>query len=179
LSRERIDLGGVPLRAVRLLASGAEARNALAERARESARSEGAREALAEVAARVERIVSALESEREAAEANLAHVSVELALVIAREILRREIRAGNYDLEKIVREALSETAGAAGPCTVRLNPTDRAALESVPFRSGTTLLGDEGVRRGDVQVETALGLLVRESSRLLDAIEQRLLEALH
>jgi flagellar assembly protein FliH len=177
-SGRSIDLGGSP-RSVRLVASGERARAAFEERGRASERLRGAEEALSEVAGEVERIVSALEGERAAVQANLARVSVELALVIAREVVRREIRAGNYDLEAIVRESLAEASLAAGPCRVRVSPKDRTALEAVPFRSGTTLVADEGVRRGDVQVETALGMLVRESARLLDAVEQRLLEALH
>jgi flagellar assembly protein FliH len=162
-------------RAVRVVATGAAAVAGFAERQRRQVASQ----ALEGVADQVARLVSTLEGERQTVQAGLARVAVELALVIAREVVRRELRQGNYDLEAIVREALAESSLAAGPCRVRVNPVDRPGLEAIPFRSGTTLVADEGVRRGDVQVETSLGVLVRESARLLDAVEQRLLEALH
>ena len=47
------------------------------------------------------------------------------------------------------------------------------------FRTGTRIQADEGVSRGDVHVETSLGLLVREAFGALESIEQRLLEELH
>ena len=63
-------------------------------------------------------------------------------------------------------------------CEVHLHPTDFAKLADTRFRSGTQLFADEGVPLGDVHVESTLGLLVRDTTDSLAAIEQRLLEDL-
>ena len=125
--------------------------------------------------AAAERVDAACAQARDA----LARTAVELAVEIARRLLRREIPSGNYDLERIVREALQEAAAGRGPCVVHLNPADHERLADVRFRTGTRIQADEGVSRGDVHVETSLGLLVREAFGALDSIEQRLLEELH
>jgi len=57
-----------------------------------------------------------------------------------------------------------------------LNPADHARLADIRFRTGTTIQADDGVPRGDVHVETSLGIMVRETMGSLDAIEKRLLE---
>jgi hypothetical protein len=57
---------------------------------------------------------------------------------------------------------------------VHLNPDDLARLEGVRFRAGTRLEADSGVRRGDVHVESALGLLVREIDALLASVGERI-----
>lgn len=175
--RYRVRLDALPT-AARLLANGSEA--VLAERLAR-ARAEGhaagqvaGRQQGAEVLdAAVERL-TALEHEAHAA---LARTSVEVAMEIARTILRREIGAGNYDMEKIVRETLAEAATGRAPCRVHVNPIDHAALASTRFRSGTEIAPDSGVPRGDVHVETTLGLLVRDIDTALRSIRRRLQEA--
>jgi len=117
-----------------------------------------------------------IEEAREQALDALAEQSVELAIEIARAVLRREINAGNYDLEKIVREALSCSGVERGSCTVHLHPEDYAQLQDVSFRSGTDLEADTHVARGDVHVSTPRGMLVRETDAALDDIRSRLKE---
>jgi flagellar biosynthesis/type III secretory pathway protein FliH len=150
------------------------------ERAKAFARGveEGHRAERADAAGRLDAAVTALDELTERAGAELASTSVDLALEIARTILRVEIAAGNYDVERLVRESLHETGVGRGSCVVHLNPTDCARLADVRFRSGTTIEPDDGVPLGDVQVETSLGLLVREGLGALESIERRLREEL-
>jgi flagellar biosynthesis/type III secretory pathway protein FliH len=108
----------------------------------------------------------------------LARTAAELALEIARTLLRTELARGNYDLERIVRETLGEASVGRSACVVHLHPADHAHLADVRFRSGTRLEPDEGVGRGDVHVETSLGLLVRDLDGALEAIGKRLREEL-
>jgi flagellar biosynthesis/type III secretory pathway protein FliH len=96
--------------------------------------------------------------------------AAELALEIARTLLRTELARGNYDLERLVRETLGEASVGRSPCVVHLHPADHARLADLRFRSGTRLEPDEGVSRGDVHVETPPGLLVRDVDGALDAI---------
>jgi flagellar biosynthesis/type III secretory pathway protein FliH len=93
---------------------------------------------------------------------------------ITRALVRAEVRAQRHDVEKIVRETLAAAATERGPCVVHLNPDDLARLEGVRFRAGTRLEADSGVRRGDVHVESALGLLVREIDALLASVGERI-----
>ncbi len=174
MSRERLSLAA-PLTGAELLAQGEEqTRAVLLERAR----AEGDRAGRAGAAAVLERAVAALGASEEAARADLARGALELALEITRTLLRSELKHGNYDLERIVRETLGEAAVGRSPCVVHLNPADHARLAEVSFRSGTRLEPDPGVARGDVHVETALGLLVRDLDGALEAIAKRLQEEL-
>ena len=139
---------------------------------------EGRRLEREDATGRLDAAVAGITSTQEAAEAALAKTSVELAITIARALLRAEIPAGNYNLEAIVRETLREASAGRSACVVHLNPADCARLADTTFRSGTTIQADEGVALAEVQVETALGLLVRESIDALDTIEEALLEEL-
>ena len=127
---------------------------------------------------RLDQAAAAVESSLEEARDALARTAVELATKISRTILKKAIASEDYDLETMVRSTLHDAALGRRPCVVHLNPADYARLADTPFRSGTEIQSDEGVARGDVQVETSLGLLVREAIGSVDAIEERLLEEL-
>jgi len=172
--RQKISLPG-PARAAELLAHGTAAVNELVL---ERARAEGERNALERSSDVLERATARLLAFEEEARASLARTATELAIEIARVLLRREIAQGSYDLERIVRETLSEAAVGRGPCVVHLNPEDHARLVGARFRSGTRLEADEGVSRGDVHVETSVGLLARDVDAALEAIGTRLREEL-
>lgn len=174
MSRERLALES-PARAARLLAHGTAAVQAYRlRRELEEAELRG-REAAAAVLDAAARRTQELE---EASRTALARAASELALEIARVLLRREIARDNYDVERIVRETLAEAATGRNPCVVHLHPADHARLAGVRFRSGTRLQPDEGVARGCVHVETSLGLLVRDLDCALESIQKRLLEEL-
>jgi flagellar biosynthesis/type III secretory pathway protein FliH len=97
-----------------------------------------------------------------------------LGLEIAQHLLRSEIDAGKYGIEQIVRETLHESRVGRAECLVHLHPDDYERLSDVPFRSGTKLQPDDGVPRGEVQVESALGCIVRDIDRALESIGERL-----
>ena len=151
----------------------------LARRAR-AAYAEGERagfeKAAEEAAGALQKAAERLDEAREKAESEVSEFAIELALRIAREILAREIDEGRYDIEKIVRQALSWSGIGRGSCTVHLNPEDVARLDGIPFRSGTELEGDADVACGDVHITTPQGLLVRELDECLDAIRTSLRE---
>jgi flagellar biosynthesis/type III secretory pathway protein FliH len=174
LSAERIELAG-PVAGVRLLAHGeAAVRDVLVQRARVEGTAAGRAEAGALLDLAAERI-AALEEEARAA---LAHTATELALEIARTLLRKELARDGHDIERIVRDTLGEAAVGRGACVVHLHPSDHERLADVRFRGATRIAPDEGVARGDVHVETALGLLVRDVDASLAEIGRRLREEL-
>jgi flagellar biosynthesis/type III secretory pathway protein FliH len=115
---------------------------------------------------------------RENAPAQIAKSAVELAVEIARTIVRSEIDSGRMGLEQMVREALHASGVGRAACVVHLHPMDAAALADVKFRAGTEIEPDEAVQRGDVHVSTPQGLLVREVQDALRSVRERLLAEL-
>jgi len=144
------------------------------ERARALGRSEGEARALERAAGALAAAVGRLDAARDAAREDLAHTAVELAVEIVRNLLRVELPAGRYDLEGIVREALSFSGVERGPCVVHLHPADAARLEGLRFRAGTVIEPDDGVSRGSVHVTTPQGLLVRDLDEAVRSIAERL-----
>ena len=173
MSREELVLDS-PVAEARLLAHGDAVRELLLARAR----AEGERAARAAAGTCLDVAVERLIAFEEEARLSLARTAAELALEIARTLLRTELARGSYDLERIVRETLSEASVGRSACVVHLHPADHARLADVRFRSGTRLEPDEGVARGDVHVETSLGLLVRDLDGALESIGKRLQEDL-
>jgi flagellar biosynthesis/type III secretory pathway protein FliH len=135
---------------------------------------QGEARALAATAGALDRAVATLEAARSRAEQDLSHAAVELAIEIARTLVRAEIDAGRYDIERIVRESLAASGVGRRACVVHLNPIDAERLKSVPFRSATVIEPDLEVARGDVHVTTPHGILVRDVDSALDSIAERI-----
>jgi len=182
LSAERITLapGAPPIRGARVVPEARSAVSHALARARSAALAEGLARGRAEAQARAAGALDAaaeeLETERRRACDALGESAVELAFEIARELVRVEVSAARHDIERMVRDTLESSSVGRSRCVVHLNPADVQALEGVPFRSGTTLEPDIGVARGDVHVETSLGLMVRELDGALESIAESLRE---
>lgn len=128
--------------------------------------------------AALESALALLEEKVERAERELSHHAVEIGVEIASALVRSRIDAGEYDLEQIVRGALSDSGVGRGEVTVHLHPGDHRALEGTTFRSGTRLEVDPTLPRGDVHLSTPRGLLVRDVGGALESIREQLLEDL-
>ena len=128
--------------------------------------------------AALEAAMAALEEKVERAEKELAHHAIELGVEIARALVRVRVESGDYDLERVVRGALSDSGVGRGDVTVHLNPGDHATLEQSAFRTGTKLEVDPTLPRGDVHLSTPRGLLVRDIEGALESIREQLLEDL-
>lgn len=144
------------------------------ERVREQGREDGRREAEETAARALEAAVARIEAERDQALGALAGQAVDLAIAVARTLVRCEIDAGRADVERIVRETLAASGVGRGACVVHLHPADAARLERVSFRAGTVIESDHEVARGDVHVTTPWGVLVRDVDASLDAIAERI-----
>ena len=119
-----------------------------------------------------------LDAYREEAMGSVVRTSVELAIEIARHLICVEVESGRHDVERIVREALAASGTGRGECVVHLHPDDTATLAGVQFRAGTRLEPDVGVARGEVQIETQSGVLVRDLKDALQSIGERILASL-
>lgn len=128
--------------------------------------------------AALEAALMRLEEKVDRAERELSHHAVEIGVEIASALVRSRIEAGEYDLERIVRGALSDSGVGRGEVTVHLHPGDHQLLEGTTFRAGTRLEVDPTLTRGDVHLSTPRGLLVRDVEGALESIREQLLEDL-
>jgi flagellar biosynthesis/type III secretory pathway protein FliH len=135
---------------------------------------EGRRRAVEDAASALNRAAEKLEQACAKLVPDLASSAVDLAVEIARSIVRAEVAQNHHDIEKIVRETLATSGVGRGACVVHVHPLDAERLKSVPFRSGTKLEADPEVPAGDVHITTPHGVLVRDQDEVLAAIRTRI-----
>ncbi len=169
---------GATIRPVALANLGAQLQQADMEAARAQGFEAGMKQANQEAAKAVDTAIDRLEKSREEALDALSTSAVELAVEIARQIVRVEIQAENYDLERIVRGSLSQSGLGRGKAVIHVCSQDYQRLEEANFRSGTQIEVDSTLQPGDVHVQAAQGLLVREVSECIAAVREQLLEDL-
>lgn len=142
---------------------------------REAASAAAVREELAQT---IEALAAGFETERKALGEELSRSAVELGIEVARAILRTELPAERYELEPVIRECLALATEGRGAARVHLNPTDAERMAELPWRAGTELVPDSAVRRGEVRVESDLGVVVRNPDECLARAREALLEEL-
>lgn len=95
----------------------------------------------------------------------------ELALRIARQLVRRELQAAPDEVVAVVREALQHLPVSARVARIRLHPSDvtlvEAALPAAEGERAWRLVADPTLQRGDCVVET-------DVSRIDATVEARL-----
>jgi len=134
----------------------------------------GHAEALARYADTIQKVVEGVEDAGERAVEGLAARTAVLVAAVSSQVLRQELEAGRYNIERMVRDTLATAATGRSPCTVRVHPDDAQKLAAVPFRSGTSVEADSEVAPGCVQVESAHGLVVREIEEILRQLRANL-----
>lgn len=137
---------------------------------------EGEARAWSRAVQRIDEAVAELARAREESDRAVAEDTAKLALGIVREIVRTEIDAGRYDIERLVREALHVSGAGRAACVVHLHAEDLKRLSNVAFRSATRLEADPEVARGDVHVSTPRGIVVRDLDAALASVAERLEE---
>jgi flagellar biosynthesis/type III secretory pathway protein FliH len=136
-------------------------------------RAEGEAQALAmaeSACSELRRAAVAVASARAEVTRTLEREVVELALVVARQVLRAEAESGTALVERLVALGLSRL-GECEHVTVRLNPADATQLS--PERTGTagsvSFVPDPQVERGGAIVESEIG---RVDARLETQMEE-------
>lgn len=135
---------------------------------------DGERRALERGAGALDAAAERLDEARLKAQPELAQTAIDLAIEIARAVVRCEIAAGHHGIERIVRETLASSGVGRGACVVHVNPADAERLKPIPFRAGTVVEADPEVAPGDVHVTTPHGVLVRDADEVLAAVRDRL-----
>ena len=146
--------------------------------AAENGRRAGGDEALRSAAAALERARASFDEARSSLADEAVQDVVWLAVEIASHLVRGEIDAGRYDLERIVRDVLEAADVGRAACTLHLHPEDAKALGSVPLRAGTAIEEDVEVARGDVHVTTPHGVMSRQLEEASASIREAILSQL-
>jgi flagellar assembly protein FliH len=156
---------------------------ALAE-ARAEGERQGWQKAEADVAAALVRLGDALgrvESIARAMARPYATELVELALIVARELVGAEVQRDPAPLIELVERCLDDVAGESS-ITVRLHPADRAALLAArPDLAGAAdlrVVDDPSLARGGCAVESARRLVDARLEERLDSVRDGLRELL-
>jgi len=142
----------------------------------------------AEAAGRAEGLADALslslrlrEREARADEGDLDRI-VELAKLLAERLLGHALSAAPREIIAIAREVLAEARGARR-VEVRAHPLDAELLRAATFafdESGRVhaIVSDEALARGDIRLNTDLGMIDARIGSELERLAERLREAL-
>ena len=130
---------------------------------------EAAKEDVAAAIARLGEALEKVESSARAAAKPYASELVELALIVARELVGAEIGRDPAPLIQLIERCLDEVVGES-TITIKLHPADRAALTAARpdlLRPDLRVVEDPTLARG--------GCLVESTRRMVDArLEERL-----
>jgi flagellar assembly protein FliH len=139
------------------------------------------KEKLARAGESLSRAAAALQQFQEELFGSHREPIVRLSIGIAEKILMRQIAAGEYDIARIVGEALA-IAPAQEPITVRLNPLDLEVYDktlqelSKTRPNNVTFKGDSDIGRAECVVETSKGLIESRIAEHLRLVEEALLQ---
>jgi len=102
-----------------------------------------------------------------------------LAVEIAARVVRRKTEEGDYEIVKMIEEALKEAA-AEEDVAIRLNPQDmercKKAQEAGEAKfSGVTFVADAGVGRAECRVETKRGIIASVIDEQLERVGKALI----
>ncbi len=167
----RADAGGKLLTAGRIEEIQSQAR----QEAFDLGRKEGFAQGAADAKARVERlatILHQLEAPLEELDERVTGELTQLAIAIARHVIRREIKTDPRQIIGVVRQAAELLPVAAQKVRLYLNPEDasfvrESMMSASDHEGGWQLIEDATVGRGGCRIET-------ETSRIDATVEKRL-----
>ncbi len=98
-----------------------------------------------------------------------------LSKAIAKVLLRKEVASDDASMLGIVRQALAEMPIMAEPISVKLHPTDLAAIEALSeISADVKLVPDSQMKRGGCIVESGASLLDAGIDALVASISSRI-----
>lgn len=148
----------------------------------EAGRQEGLAAAQQEVRAVVQyltQIIDAFSKPLEEVDATVEQELVNLAIAVARQIIRRELKTDPGQVVAVVREALAALPAAARRVTIHLHPEDAAlvrdALPSGGEESNWHILDDARLSRGGCRIQAEHSQIDATVEKRMAAIVARLL----
>ncbi len=134
---------------------------------------------LARLLVTLKEIIDSLHTLHEQAVASYPAEIAQLAVEIARRVLRHNVGKGDYEIQAIVEEALQE-APTQQNIVIHLNPDDLAPCQELqrqnpqsPF-AGLELTTDRTIGRGECLVETPKGIVKSFIEERLERISEAL-----
>lgn len=134
------------------------------ERGRAQGRAEGLQQAATQRAShaqQLDQVLRALRARFVELESGGADATLDLALAIARQVLRREVQLGRETVLPVLREAISTLIDQQSHPRVHLHPQDlellHADLDADGLFSHCRFVADPAVSRGGCRVETPKG----------------------
>lgn len=151
------------------------------ERGRAQGRAEGLQDAATQRASnahRLDQVLRTLRARLAELESGVADATLDMALLIARHVMRREVRVQRDVVLPVLRDAIAALVDQQAQPRVVLNPRDlelvRNDLDAVGMFEGCRFIADAAVARGGCRVETPQG----EIDARLETRWQRVLDAL-
>jgi flagellar assembly protein FliH len=122
----------------------------------------GRQQAAAELIA-LRALLAGMDEVARSAESSLAADVLDLALVIARQLVRQEIRADRNLVLNVIREAIAGLPPVKGPARMQLNPDDLAVvgplLAAELHDDAWRFIADAALESGECRIETAASAL--------------------
>lgn len=141
---------------------------------------EAAREEVAAAIARLGEALEKVEASARAAAKPYASELVELALIVARELVGAEIGRDPAPLVQLIERCLDDVVGESA-ITIKLHPADRAALLAARpdlLRPDLRVMEDPTLARGGCLVESARRMVDARLEERLDNVREGLRELL-
>jgi len=120
---------------------------------------QGRQAGMAAAQADVQTLLSGLEPAHKDVDDSMVQELTELAIAIARQLVRRELHADPGEIIHIVQEAVAQLPTVSQGVIIHLHPEDAAILRETTAGSGDseqrlTIIEDASMKRGDCRVST-------------------------
>ncbi len=138
-----------------------------------------AREEIEQLKQRLENVLRALEKPLQAIDDQVRAELVALALAVARQILRREIKADPNHLIGLIREAVKQLPSQTQSLVIHLNPEDaetiRKTIHEVDDKQHWRVIDDPGLHQGECQIHTETSFIDAGIDALIARLSAELL----
>lgn len=132
----------------------------------------------------LERLVVVLQQQRAAGNQTIQELhiaAIEIATAVVEKLFLNRVSDGEFELERLVNEALAVLQVPPGPVVVRLHPDDVSSLQKADLAipaSDMTLVGDDSIGRGNCQVDGEVCGVRFDWAVQLRELRQRMLRSL-
>ncbi len=139
------------------------------------------RERIETALAAMQQTATELRSKHEERIAELQRAAVEFGVIIASQVIRKQMEIGEFPIETRLREIISQLSESE-PVTIRLNPADLKLLsdrlDGEPLasdRSDLKVQADSNLSRGECQVDSREGMLLSDVTTEIQDMREELL----
>lgn len=141
---------------------------------------QGRQAGLVAAQADVQTLLSGLEPAHKDVDDSMVQELTELAITIARQLVRRELHADPGEIIHIVQEAVTQLPTVSQGVIIHLHPEDAAILRETTATSGDaeqrlSIIEDASMTRGDCRVSTDTSTIDSSLENRLNAVVSKML----